>query len=264
MRSILDYSDYRVYLRAELEHGLRGNSAYSLRAFSKRCRMSPSYLSRILNGQRGLSAMHAGQLAQGLGLNPEERGHLLSMIASPKGTEDNSPGSKSRASKIIEMETFQAIAEWHHFAILSLTKTRQFRAEPNWIAARLGINPASVKIALERLIQLGFLRKEGVRWMATDGAHIETPPDVASAAVRENHRQHLQLAARSLDDVDVSLREFANTSISMQLRDLPAAKKRLRAFLDRFVNEFEREDGEEVMQLNLQLHPLSKVKKGRA
>jgi len=258
--SVLDFQDYRAFLRAELEKGLRANAAYSLRAFAKRCGVSPSYLSRVLNGQRKLSSRHAALIAQGLGLNPEERGHFLSLL----GETAMVPAAAAPTSRVLEMESFQLIADWHHFAILALAKTRGFKPDPGWVANRLGINVNTARGAIERLQRLNFLRLDKGRWIACDDGNLETGHDVASTAVRENHRQHLHLAAGSLEAVDVSLREFANASLSVRLADLPSAKRRLRTFLDRFIRDFERAEGEEVFQLNLQLHPLTKIEKGRA
>lgn len=258
--SVLDFKDYRDFLRHTLEEGIRRNAAFSLRALAKKCGVTPSYLSRVLNAQRSLSAAHAAKIASGLGLNPEETGHLLGLVAGG-GT---NPTAAARAQRVLATEAFHAIAEWHHFAILALAKTRGFRAEAGWIAPRLNISPTTAKLALERLQKLGFLIPEGKGWKVMDNGNFETPHDVASSAVRENHRQHLALAGMAIDQVAVDLREFANASIAMKMRDLPRAKQKLRTFLDRFIEEFEAEIGEEVIQVNLQLYPLSKIEKGRA
>lgn len=259
MESILEYSDYRKYLRDKLEESLKTNADFSLRAFARKCKLSASHLSRIMRGLRGLSAKQATILAQSLGLSPEEKNHLLSMIG-------NIPGSEEEASSsyhVLDMEKFRTISEWHHFAILALVKTMRFRAEPKWIAHRLNININTASHALQRLQELGLLYQKAGRWYAAEDGMIQTAHDIVSVAVRENHRQHLQLAAQSLETISIDLREFENASIPMRLKDIPEAKKRIRTFLDRFIKDFEVNQAEEVFQINVQLHPLTKIDKGR-
>jgi hypothetical protein len=60
------------------------------------------------------------------------------------------------------------------------------------------------------------------------------------------------------------LTELNKDSKSILLRDIPQAKRRVRQFMDKFIRDFEAETGEEVIQVNLQMYPLSKIEKGRA
>src|SRR2546430_13739191 len=54
-RSLLADTDYRRVLRKELESRCRTSPRYSLRAFARDLKISPSRLSEILSGKQGLS-----------------------------------------------------------------------------------------------------------------------------------------------------------------------------------------------------------------
>ena len=67
----------------------------------------------------------------------------------------------------MDIEIFKIIGDWYHCAILELTYLSDFKAEPNWIAKKLGIGYLEAKLALERLISLGLLVKENGNYTVT-------------------------------------------------------------------------------------------------
>jgi uncharacterized protein (TIGR02147 family) len=156
------------------------------------------------------------------------------------------------------LDKFRIVADWHHFAILALANTRGFRKDPNWIARRLGIKVPETKDALERLISIGLLVPQGKTLKAVNDANITTSDDVRSAAIQENHNQHLRKSAEALRTIIPELREFHNITLSANLSDVVRAKKLLREFIVRFNAEIESPQSEEVFQLNFQFYPLSK------
>lgn len=266
MFSIFEFDNYRIFIKNNINHRIKDNPSYSLRAFAKGCGLSPSYLSRIINGQRSLTLSTASKISTYLKLIPEEQEYLFHLIEL-ESVQDEAQRivilnkilkNKKTAPNPISLEAFKMIADWHHFAILSLTNTRSFQPNSKWISQRLGIKPLEASIALDRLIRLGLLEKKNKTYRAVNDANIETPHDIASAAVRENHRQSLNLALEALKCVEVEMREFSNITLTMDLSDLPAAKKRIRKFLDRFNSEMEKVPAQEVFQLNIQLYPLSR------
>jgi uncharacterized protein (TIGR02147 family) len=272
MTSVLDYDNYRNFLKDVLQEKIRKNPTYSLRAFARQLAMSPSHLSRALSGRKRLSVQSARLVSQSLAHSPEEAEHFLALVEIEGARSDEAKKKiigrlakdKRAGSRVVALETFRAISGWHHFAILSLTTTRGFRADASWIAKRLGIKPLEARLAVDRLIALGLLEKTPKGWRAVNDANIETADDVGSAAIRENHRQHLELAAKALEEVPVELREFQNLSLSMNLSEMPKAKKMIRAFVKRLNHELETNPGQEIFQMNLQFYLLSKSEKGRA
>jgi uncharacterized protein (TIGR02147 family) len=270
--SVTDYNDYRAYLKAVLEDKARKNPTFSLRAFARLSGLSPSHLSRAMSGQKRLSATTAHLISSSLGHSPREASHLLNLIELEKATDERKRGKilsrlstpKTKPSQIVPIEAFRAIADWYHFAILGLTNTKNFQDNAQWIARRLGIKPLEAKFAVERLVGLDLLKqtKKGLR--VNEEANITTTDDVPSAAINENHRQHLELATRALKEIEVELREFNNVTLAMNLSDIPKAKKMIRAFIDHCNSELETIPGQELYQLNIQLYPLTRTEKGLA
>lgn len=269
MADVFQYDDYKVYLRTVFEEKTKKNPSFSLRAFARQCSLSPSTMSRILNGQRKLSPTQAVKILPLLQLNSDEMSHFFTLMAF---SDTENPQQKSKLlsairgrqknpSQFLSHETFQTIAEWYHFAILAMTKMRGFRADAKWIAPRLGLKPFVAQAALDRLMTLGLLKKQGLRYVSGEGKTVETPHDLTSLAVQENHRQQLQKATEALVEFDVDLREFANVSLALNLRDIPKVKQRIRSFLDAFVDDLEKDSADEVFQCNLQFYPLTTIDK---
>jgi len=225
------------------------------------------YVSRIVGGKRHLSMAAASRISHLLDLSPEEENHLMRLVASERMPGDSAAvrmvrrriaSSAKTAMRTISKEQFNMVADWHHFAILALTNTRGFLPSSAWIGKRLGIPALVAREAVERMLKCGLLKKEARGYRALEDAEIETPHDIPSQAVRENHRQHLALAESALRELEVEMREFVNSTMAMNLNDVPKAKRRIRLFLDRFTKDLEKKPGDELFQMNIQFYRLSK------
>lgn len=271
MISPLEYQDYQSFLR-QLFANKVSQRKMSLRGFARIAGMSHSYLSRVMNSQKSLSIGAASKISQILDLSPEEEAHLMRLVARDQLTESSRSGQQLRArilkakrtpKSVLSQDQFKAVAEWHHFAILALINTKDFRGTGKWIGERLGIPTEVAKESFGRLVKLGFILKKDGKYSVVNDGDIATPHDVPSQAVRENHRQQLHLASMALTSQTVEEIEFQNASIPILKSDIPKAKKRLRLFMDQFIRDLEKNPGEEVYQINLQFYALSKnPKKG--
>ncbi|MES2801809.1 MAG: TIGR02147 family protein [Bdellovibrionota bacterium] len=258
----------RQFLAFEIQERKLRNTRLSLRHLAITAGVNASSLTRVLNGSRQITPALAIRIARALNFGTEEIQHLLDLISIERSKDqkqrqkivDQINRKKIPTSKKISIENFRIIADWEHFAILSLTKTKKFKANPIWIADRLGISVSKVNAAVERLQALNLLVSKGKSYTAVEDANIETPQNISESYVRENHRQHLQKAIDALKIFTPNQREFCNLSVVMNYSHLPEAKKRLRIFFDEFNRDFDQAGMDEVFQLNVQLYPLTKSK----
>ena len=112
--------DFRQLLQAELVRRCNKNASYSLRAYAKSLGMSHATLSSILSGKRPLTKKAIIKISASLNLNKETIDLYLSRLNS------NGDGTaKFLNSKIqhqqMALDTFAAISDWYHDAILELT-----------------------------------------------------------------------------------------------------------------------------------------------
>lgn len=101
---ICDMSSCRVILQQTLQSKQKKNSRYSLRAFARDLRVSPSFLSEVLNGKYGISRQLARQIAERLGFDAKESAHFCE-LADLEVTESRTRSRKDpKRSDVEEVE----------------------------------------------------------------------------------------------------------------------------------------------------------------
>jgi uncharacterized protein (TIGR02147 family) len=156
-------------------------STYSLRAFARDLDVSPSALSRIMKGTRGISSLKARSLAKKLKLNePDEKKFLrlaeLEFARSPQLKQNAQIKLETLNEEHFSLPTdqYEIIANWHGFAILSLLETKHLRQDTKWIARRLGITPEQTEHAIALLLRFGLLKKVNAK-LKTSGKFFVDP-----------------------------------------------------------------------------------------
>ena len=141
----------------------------------------------------------------------------------------------------------------------------EFRDDPKWIASMLvpNISPQQAKKALEVLLRLGLLVKDPKSGcLKQPEPLVETPEGPLGHQVVQYHRAMMALAADALDRVPREEREVASLTLCLsesKMRELKSELERMRrSLLQRFQSD---EDADRVVQLNIQMFPLSKKRK---
>src|SRR3989344_2783858 len=96
------------------------NSAFSIRAFAKQVGLSPGSLSEFLRGKRNISYKLAQKVVETLTIPPDEAKTILSESFNRK------ENFKINYTEL-DMDQYYIIADWFHFAILSLVETKNSR-----------------------------------------------------------------------------------------------------------------------------------------
>jgi uncharacterized protein (TIGR02147 family) len=236
-------NNYREIIQSEFARRSLTHRTYSLRAFARDIGVAPARLSEVLNGKKGLSRDAAAKIAPRIGLKESETAIFCDMVESQharaKITRDS---AKSRLGVVeatvhtIQLDAFQLISEWHHFAILQLIETKDFKNSYGWISERLGISQAQAKAATERLKRMGLVVEKAGK-LRTLKDFVATP-DVPSAAIRENHKQIRAKALQALESQTIDERDFSSVQMPIDTKDIVKAKKRIREFRRKFCSEF--------------------------
>lgn len=250
--------NYRLLLNEEFANRKRKNPSYSLRAFSAGLSVSPSYLSRILSGDRDLSPKTASLLADRLCLSPDDRSNLLKSIKKRKGI--LKPVDDNRDEHILQADSFKIISDWYHYAILSLASVKGSRFDTRWIADRLNISIKDAESGIKRLRKLGLLETDGKKFWQSSPS-LNTTADIASSALKKHHAQNLRKAEQSLEQDPVDVREFCSQTVAIDPKQLPEAKKIINEFRKRLTDLLEVGTPERVYTLAIQLFPVDNGRK---
>lgn len=267
MLNLLQYDDYRSYLKDELVRRVQENPRYSLRAFARDLKVSPQRLSFILNRKKGLSGDAAALIAYKLGLSDEEKSFFCDMVALAhvKSQEakkmialrmQKSRGGPNRY-QTLALEAFRVISDWYHYALLELTTTKNFKSDVNWIARRLGISVHEVKQAIERLKALDLLEETASGKLKQTGENLTTTHDIPSDAIRSFNKQILTKALEALSQQTVEERDFTTITVSTSPRQLKKAKELIRDFRRSLAEHLESGDKTEVYTFSMQLFRLT-------
>lgn len=252
-------------IRNEFNARRAHNSRYSLRAFSNLVRVPAGHLSQILSGKRPLTQKMAVRIGERLGFSGAEKHAAVTELESyTRNRKALKQGARLTHYALkyqqINEDTLAVIADWHHFALLSLIETFDFNPQEKWIAQRLGIFESEVRVALERLLRLGLVKREEETLIPTNAA-LCTSSGIPSEALRHSHKQSIRQALAAYDDTPFN--EFDITSITMAIdpKKIPHAKVLIQNFRRYLASVLETGERSEVYNLNVQLVPVTRKRK---
>lgn len=241
----------RVAIQREFIERCRKNPAYSLRAFAKYLNINQSFLSKLLKGQRAVTQDLAAAVGPKLGMKPAQVKALFS-----SGTA-SMPGFLSLSD-----DEFELLSEWHHFAIIELSKTDDFQCDAKKIALRLGIHVEEVRDAIERLQRLNFIQiKEGkIKVLSPNTTWTNTK--TTSDARKKFQKSLLEKSLNAIDHVPFEQRENGSVTVAINIKRLPEFKEKLKEMRKELAAYFQADDEknlDQVYQLTVSFFPLTKI-----
>lgn len=259
---------YREILKRHFAERLEENPRYSLRAFSRDLSISPSRLSEILNGKQGMSGEWADKISRRLQMSPREaddfRQKVLAADARSKQVRTQALARLELENgpeyEVVQADTFKIIADWYHFAILELTKLKAFRPSARWVASKLGISVYEAKLASDRLMRLGLIEKDRLRWRPTNKT-LTTSNGVPSEAIRKFNRQIIEKSKEAITMQTVEERDISSLTLAVRSQDVPKVIERIRRFRRELNADLERSvpagSADEVYSLAIQFFRLT-------
>ena len=267
---VLQYTNYRVFLRDYYEFKKKTVPAFSLRFFAEKAGLSShAHLKLTIDGKRNITKNTVVKLIHGLGLESQRAAYFESLVFFNQAQTDADKQvyyaqllKASPRSKLHKMDKaqFRIFREWHHSAILEMVALKDFRPIPDWISKRLGglVTPAQVTESLKLLVEVGLLVKTANGFRQRDPL-ITTDDEVQDLMVKMYHLQMLKLSANMLSVLSGAQRDVSALTFSIKREDFPNLKKHLQLMRKELL-DFSAKAGEaeEVVQVNIQLYPLTR------
>lgn len=267
---VLQYTNYRVYLRDYYEYKKKTTAAFSLRFFAEKAGLSShAHLKLAIDGKRNITKNTATKLIHGLGLENQRAAYFESLVFFNQATTDEdkkiyyaqlikaSPRSRLHKMDKAQLRIFK---EWHHSAILEMVGLKDFRPIPDQISKRLRglITPAQVTESLNLLLELGLLVKTANGYRQSNPL-ITTDDEVQDVVVKMYHNQMLSLSNKMLNDLPGAERDVSALTFGIKRSDFVNLKKHLQLMRKELL-DFSAKAGEaeEVVQINIQLFPLTR------
>jgi uncharacterized protein (TIGR02147 family) len=163
----------------------------------------------------------------------------------------------------LSLDTFELIADWFHYGIFELVTTDEFREDPKWIAARLGITPAEAGQAIARLERLELLIRDR-RGDLRQGPDLisTTKNDFTTKALRLQQSQLMQLAQLAMEEISMDQRDQSAMTMAIDSDDLPYVKDRIKKFRRKLCADLQKKNKRDsVYQLLISFFPLTRGEK---
>lgn len=272
---ILQYLDYRDFIRDHCDCRKSVDPGFSQRAFAREAELPPScssLLPSVIKGRRNLSANLRIKFAKALGLSERDFRYfdLLVQFNQAKGMiEKNHFFSlltkfRSSRARIVGEGQYRYYSKWYYSAVWTYFGIDQKQRHPAVIASRIfpSMTVAQVEESIRLLLSLGLIQKTASGYATTD-KHLYTEKDIHAIATRQHLHELTETAMQALETVPPDRRQYNALMFSVSEAGFQAVKDRIRSFqeeLREIVDSDSRED--RIYTLTMQLFPNSQSKEG--
>ena len=272
--NVFEFLDFRAFLRAYYTAEKERRPAFSHRFFSRQAGLrSPNFLKLVMDGERNLGPDTVPKFAHALGLTGEAASFFADLVTftqadsvadKNRAFERISASRRFRSARRIEGDLFKYLSQWYYPAIRELAARPDFQDNPKWIASQLRpkIAQSDAASALNLLLSLGLLVRDADSGRILRGEPTITTEHqtVRSLAVTNFHRQMLERASASIEDIPPTERDLAALTVCVGASTAALVKERIHKFREEITQLCDADPkGAIVYQLNIQWFPLSAV-----
>jgi uncharacterized protein (TIGR02147 family) len=248
-------------LRNDYEVKRKRNAAFSMRSYAKFLDIEASSLLSILKGKRKIPKTKVESIAERLSLTTKQKKLFVQSNLNEAGVAATANLSASEEKFLLKEEAhFTVVAEWEHYAILSLLEVKDFKPDVKWMAARLGLDVGRAQHCLNNLFTADLIKKNGTKLELTHKSGVFTDGDLMQKAIYKSTIEDIEQALTKFPEVARDARDFSSGTMTVNGKDMPELKKMIRDFRKKLISFAEFEEGEEVYKLNIQFFPVTELK----
>lgn len=164
---------------------------------------------------------------------------------------------KKSRFKLIDLDAFNSIKEWHNLVLQMLVTTPDFKEDYTQISYQLKrkVTPAQVRKGIETLIKVGLIKRDlrsGELVSNTPDSSNETTHDIPSEAIREHHKGMIARALEAVDEQTVDERHLNSLTMKFNRDKNAEAKAFILNFVKEFNDRFYDNNSSDIHQLNVQ------------
>lgn len=265
--SIYDYNSISHFLKDVYEHKKKNNSSFSIRSWAKKMRIDSSgALSQMINGKRRIPTKLLKSFSEELLLSDKEelyfrRLHELEVI------ESTSPSSQRNIkSKFFNKLFFKKRVSTNDslikktpvfFVLKTLKSQKHFEVkEMTFKNVRKYLDPAIGDAELNEALNV-YKKRENFALLPE---RLTNQIEQKSKDVQRFHHYFFKIAIEKLFKSPVESKEFNSYSMNIDPEDMHLIKKRIRAFHDEMISEFDKVEGTQTYQLGSYFCELGRLK----
>lgn len=270
MPDVLDYLEYREFLKDWFVESKKDNRFTSYRYLGQKTGVDPAWLVRVFQKEGHLNEEALPAFIRLCGFD-DRRAEYFRILYRFCKTKAKSSLSElyCRLMELREMEArvltspeFMYFGNWACTALRALIGISENTSDLHAVANHLNppISQNDARNALEVLKQLKLIEKDGHGGWNITQQIVTTGGEVKSSAVRDFHRRTLELAQESLDRHSIAERDVSSIVFTVDQADIPEFKQRIEDFRRGLLQFAKRsEHANRVYALNVSMFPLSEV-----
>ncbi|MEO7425789.1 MAG: TIGR02147 family protein [Fibrobacteria bacterium] len=268
--SVLEYADYRVFLKDYYQRAHAQDKNFSHRLIASKVGSSSSgWFSDLLNSRQNLAGTQLVKLASLLKLGEKEADYFESLVhfnQSASLEEKNRYYRKLIAlrdpqAKLVGQERFEYYSKWYYSAIRELLFFHEFSDDHTALAKKLQppIRPSEAADAIKLLESIDFIHKDAQGRYRPLETTLKKDPSFKSLYAVNFLKASMELGMDALEKFPKEERHISAMTLSYSdafmakaVVEIEALRKKLLALME------EDPHPEKVYQMNLQFFPLTK------
>lgn len=274
-----EYLDYRAYLEALYVSLKSEDPSYTYFDFAFDAGLGRNNLmNALIRGRRPLTLKTCKKITSHLGMVGRERQYFELLV---ERTYERDPVIREaifrkmvalKGSLVVnELDKLQLefFSHWSHAVLLELMSFSDCCADPQWFQERIRpkLSLDAVNNGLELLCRIGYAKLdiENDRYVAVQ-TDVATGPEVASVAMVRYHQTLLDLAHGALTDCPAEERDINSLVLTLSQEQFEVLKTQMQDFSRRIYDEHPPSvavEGSRVVQISMQIFPLTKVSGGK-
>lgn len=266
--SILEYDDYRAFLKDLYSTRKTSRAGYSYRRFAEDLGFTPSnFIHLIVSGKRNLSQEAVDKIKSHIKWSAQHKKFFQNLVFfNQADTDAERHRHRAELDKIlgkkrmlINPDQDAYFSNWYVPVIREILALKGFVSDLGWIAHKLKprVERSKVQDALRVLARLKMIVKREGGW-AQGEEHLTTPSEITSDLVHNYHAEMLKLSSQALD-LPSEVRDVSAMTMSLSPAQFTWLKQRVVDFRDEIQQELQGMEGGHtlVAQLNIQLFPVT-------
>lgn len=273
--SLMEYLDYREYLRDYIAAARKSGNALTNRSFAAAVGVvSSSWLTTVINGKKGITKKTIEAISKFLEHDPWEQAYFQMLVNFNQAKTVQNRNSHFMALKehlikkgyyavkVLEIQQYEYYSKWYYSAVRSILGMVTIGDEYERIATMVSpsITAVQAKKSVKLLIKLGLIKKTPSGTYELTSNAITTGNDVRSLAVANFQRETMSMASRAIDLYERTERDISTMSIGISehsYREIVDMIADFRKAIADIANADH--DANRVYQVNFQVFPLSKI-----
>ena len=267
--SIFDYTDYQEFLKDWYKAQKQEATSLSYQRISDIAGFkSKSYVQRVINGDASLSKKSVGVFAHILNLSVEESEYFeyLVLYKHAKKYKEKYVALRKiqersyKLTQTLESKRFEYFNTWYHPVVREVCTSVRFDEDYLKLGRLLQpqITAKEAHDSVKLLLELGLIKKYQEGYLSEQSTVI-AQQESEYLALRNYQKQLIYLASEAMDNIEPEERNIITITAGLSHQSISLINGIINNAQHQVVNIInEDQDSDKIMQINLQLFPLSK------